>query len=178
MEDSFDCVIVCDTLPPVYGIRDVGYKNGLVVIGDFKHSKDRIPFIEAGADALLDCPFDKQELRAVVINKMNRNGGQRVIKADRLEMDVGSRTVKVDGVTVHLTNKELLIVECLLLHVNTTVTHERVLSYMYGLEEPNSDAYPVILCKLRAKFKKFKVVGTQPYEPIKTMWGNGLIITT
>lgn len=177
-DDYFDCFIMCDNQPSVCAVRNAGFQGGLIVMGSFKSAEDRIPFHEVGASALLDLPFDKDELRALVISKASRRGGSgmRVVTAGHMRIDMLTRKVHVDDEHVYLTNKEFLIVERLALNIRKLVSHEALARYVYGLEDANPESMTVLISKVRKKFAQFKIVGSVPYEPLKNVWGQGFLL--
>jgi two-component system cell cycle response regulator CtrA len=90
-----------------------------------------------------------------------------------LVVNLDSRTVKVNGDSVHLTSKEYQILELLSLRKGTSVTKEMFLTNLYGgMHEPEIKIIDVFICKLRKKLAS--VSFGKNY--IETVWGRGYVL--
>lgn len=88
-------------------------------------------------------------------------------------MDTLKRTVTVKGQDVHLTAKELAILEYFLLHEGSLITQQDIIEHVWdGDSDPFSNSIRVHLSALRKKMKK-----TLGYDPIKMKIGEGYILS-
>ena len=97
-----------------------------------------------------------------------------VFRIGRLTFDLSSRTTHVDGRPLHLTRKELAVLELLILHRGTAVSKDMFLDYLYAASahEPEPRIIDVFVCKLRKKL--IKAAGDDGY--IETVWGRGYML--
>jgi DNA-binding response OmpR family regulator len=138
---------------------------------------DRIVGLELGADDYLPKPFNPRELLARVRALLRRASsvaaeGER-LRIGELEIDLGARTVAVEGRRPTLTSFEFELLVCLARSAG------RVLSRDYLMEALKSEAFEsfdrkidVHISKLRAKLEK------DPKSPryIKTVRGVGYVL--
>ena len=93
---------------------------------------DRIVGLEMGADDYLPKPFNPRELLArirAVLRRGGREGSESregLLRAEDLELDRGSRTVRREGVPVPLTTVEFDLLELLLQSAGQGVDRERL----------------------------------------------------
>jgi two-component system cell cycle response regulator CtrA len=67
-------------------------------------------------------------------------------------VNLDTKMANVNGVQVHLTDKEYQMLELLSLRRGTTLTKEIFLNHLYGgTDEPGSKIIDVFICKLRKK---------------------------
>jgi two-component system cell cycle response regulator CtrA len=67
-------------------------------------------------------------------------------------VNLDTKTVKVNGARVHLTNKEYQMAKLLSLSRGTALTKEMFLDHLYGgMDEPEIKIIEVFICKLRKK---------------------------
>ena len=123
--DEPDLVVLDVMLPGRDGfdiLRDIRSRSSVPVImltakGDHI---DRVVGLEIGADDYICKPFNTRELSARIRAVLRRADGVaglapgETMRVDDLEMDLRSRSVKVDGRDVSLTNVEFRLLECLL----------------------------------------------------------------
>ena len=97
-----------------------------------------------------------------------------VFRIGRLTFDLSSYTAQVDGLPLHLTRKELALLELLILHRGTTVTKDMFLDHLYAASahEPDPKIIDVFVCKLRKKLNE--ATGGDNY--IQTIWGRGYML--
>jgi two-component system cell cycle response regulator CtrA len=73
---------------------------------------------------------------------------------------------------MHLTGKEYLILELLVLRKGSILTKEAFLNHLYGgLDEPEIKIIDVFICKLRKKLQSAGFGST-----ISTVWGRGYML--
>ena len=122
-----------------------------------------------GADDYLTKPFHREELIARIHAIIRRSKGhsQSIIRTGKIDVNLDTKTVEVDGETVHLTGKEYQMLELLSLRKGTTLTKEIFLNHLYGgMDEPELKIIDVFICKLRKKLTE----ATGEDNHIQTVW--------
>jgi two-component system KDP operon response regulator KdpE len=104
----------------------------LSAVGDEEH---KVRALEAGADDYVTKPFSPRELVARLRAVMRRAAGvpgEPVIAAGGLEVDLGARVVRRDGVEVHLTPIEFDLLRTLVRNRGRLLTHRALLQEVWG----------------------------------------------
>ena len=130
--------------------------------------------LSLGADDFIIKPYDKAELLARMQAVVRRSKGfsQPTVRLGRLELNLDSREVAIDGRDIHLTGKEYSILELLVLRKGMVLTKEAFLNHLYGgMDEPEVKIIDVFVCKLRKKLARAGAEGI-----IGTIWGRGYMI--
>ena len=99
---------------------------------------DKVVGLELGADDYITKPFSIREFRSRVRALLRRasvarfNGHQDVISAHGLMVDVGRRSVEVDGRTVQLTYVEFELLRTLASHPGRVYSRRMLLEALWG----------------------------------------------
>lgn len=132
---------------------------------------DRIRGFERGADDYVAKPFSYPELRSRVGALLRRSDGRRRagrIRVGALEIDPGSRTVRVGGRPVELTQKEYALLRVLAAQPTRVHSKDELLRTVWGYRAMGAtrtlDSHA---CRLRAKLS----AGGDPF--IRNVWGVG-----
>ena len=132
---------------------------------------DRVRGFERGADDYVAKPFSYPELRSRVGALLRRSDGRRRtgrIRVGALEIDPGSRTVRVDGRPVELTQKEYALLRVLAAQPTRVHSKDELLRTVWGYRAMGAtrtlDSHA---CRLRAKL----CAGGDPF--IRNVWGVG-----
>jgi DNA-binding response OmpR family regulator len=134
----------------------------------------KVEALDAGADDYVVAPIAPEELLARVraLVRRGRGSGGAVLRCGRLEMDVSSRTVRVDRQRLHLTPREFAVLEFLLRNqqgvVPRSVLHERI--WGADTEESSSNVVDVYISRLRRKLRASEANGL-----IQSVHGTGYI---
>ena len=108
----------------------------IIVISARGEEIDRVLLLESGADDYLVKPFGTEELvariRAVLRRQADVTAGEPIIRSGDLEIDIGRRSVKVNGKLVRLTPTEYELLRFLALHAGKPVTHTTLLRQVWG----------------------------------------------
>jgi DNA-binding response OmpR family regulator len=130
-EGRFDCVVLDLMLPGRDGLevladlRRAGNAVPVLVLTARDAVEDRVAGLDGGADDYLVKPFAFAELLARLRVLLRRErGGETVLRAGDLEMDLVRRRVSRSGAEVALTQREFELLEYLLRHKNVTVTRD------------------------------------------------------
>jgi len=140
---------------------------------------DRIVGLEMGADDYLPKPFNPRELAARLRAILRRastsqdpEGESDVLVAEDLEIDIGAREVRRDGVAVDLTGAEFAILETLVRAAGTVVERNELSRQALGRRASAFDrSLDVHLSNVRKKLGPLPEGG----ERIKTVRGVGYL---
>lgn len=185
-EDAADALRTTDYDLVVLDINLPG-KSGLDLLKEVRSKKDdrpimfltardavqhRIAGLNAGADDYLVKPFDLDELiaRSAALIRRSKGRSSATIVHGNLEFDPVSRTVKVDDKNIHLSARELAVLEILLSNAGRVVSKSRIEEQIYdwGSGEIESNTVEVHVSALRRKIGK---------DFIRTIRGLGYVIS-
>jgi two-component system, cell cycle response regulator CtrA len=147
-------------------------KTPILILSSLTGIEDKIRGFGVGADDYMTKPFNRDELVARIHAIVRRCKGhaQSVIQTGDLVVNLGTKTVEVNGTCVHVTSKEYQLLELLSLRKGTTLTKEMFLNHLYGgLDEPEQKIIDVFICKLRKKLAK----ASHGKNYFETVWGRG-----
>ena len=178
---DYDIILLDLNLPDMHGyevlkkLRLAKVETPILILSGMREVDDKVKGLVFGADDYLTKPFDKTELVARINAIVRRSMGhaQSVITTGKLDVNLDTRSVTVDGQLLHLTGKEYGILELLSLRKGTTLTKEMFLNHLYGgMDEPELKIIDVFVCKLRKKLS----VATGGSHYIETVWGRGYVL--
>jgi two-component system response regulator CpxR len=138
---------------------------------------DRIVGLETGADDYICKPFDTRELSARIRAVLRRGGlteatSEEILRVEDLEMDLRSRSVRIDERSVPLTNVEFRLLEALLSCAGKKISSEQLSNSVLGhSHSPFDRSLSVHISKLRHKLGLYSCGS----ERIKTLRGEGFI---
>ena len=141
----------------------------ILILSGSDDTENKIRGFGFGADDYLTKPFHREELIARIHAIIRRSKGhsQSIIRTGKIDVNLDTKTVEVDGETVHLTGKEYQMLELLSLRKGTTLTKEIFLNHLYGgMDEPELKIIDVFICKLRKKLTE----ATGEDNHIQTVW--------
>ncbi|WP_439522661.1 response regulator transcription factor CtrA [Marivita sp.] len=178
---DYDLILLDINLPDMNGfdvlrqLRLARIETPILILSGNDASEDKIKGFGFGADDYLTKPFHREELIARIHAIIRRSKGhsQSIIRTGKVEVNLDTKTVQVDGNTVHLTGKEYQMLELLSLRKGTTLTKEMFLNHLYGgMDEPELKIIDVFICKLRKKLAEATGDGSN----IETVWGRGYVL--
>lgn len=178
---DYDIIILDLMLPDMDGydvlknLRASKVETPILILSGLAELDNKIKGLGFGADDYLTKPFDKRELVARIQAIVRRSQGhaQSKIITGPVVVNLDTRTVEVEGKTLHLTGKEYGIMELLSLRKGTTLTKEMFLNHLYGgMDEPEVKIIDVFVCKLRKKIE----TATGGDSFIETVWGRGYVL--
>ncbi len=126
----------------------------VLVLSEEREAATKVRAFSTGADDYVTRPYESMELTARMQAVIRRSKGysEPTLRAGPLELCLDSRTVSVQGHCVHLTGKEYMILELLLLRKGMVLTKDAFLNHLYGgMDEPEMKIIDVFICKLRKK---------------------------
>ncbi len=136
---------------------------------------DRIVGLELGADDYLPKPFNPRELLARLKAILRRRGAadnHRVLRFGRLEIDPGSRAVRIDGAERPLTSHQFDLLVALAENAGRTLSREQLMDMVKGEElEAFDRSIDVHVSRIRA------AIETDPKNPRRliTVRGAGYV---
>jgi len=161
-EHQPDLVVLDLGLPDLDGVAVLAQLRSFtevpVVVLSARHSSDeKVAALDLGADDYITKPFGVDELFArlrVALRRGSNRGGQRVLRTEALELDLGRRLAHRDGELVHLTPTEWRIVEALAREPGQLVTRTGLLQEVWGpTYERETNYLRVYLAQLRRKLE-------------------------
>lgn len=119
---------------------------------------DKVKALELGADDYITKPFGIAEFIARVnalLRRIPEVAVQPVFSVGALAIDLARRQVLLDGAEVHLSPKEYALLQFLARHAGKVVTHEQLLSELWGPDHAEDAHYlRIFMRKLRRKLEK------------------------
>lgn len=155
-------------------LRGLNEKISIIVVSRQNNLESKIKAFQAGVDDYVLIPFYEDELIArckAVLRRVQKVFSKKIIHIDALSINLETHEVFVNKALVHLTGKEYLILELLILQRGTLITKAALLNHLYKCNvEPDIKIIDVFVCKLR---KKLQDAGAEDF--ISTIWGQGYI---
>lgn len=144
-EKPGDLVLLDINMPGMGGIeacrriRAAVPSVGIIMITVRDAEEDIIQALEAGADDYLTKPFRIRELMARLAAVMRRSRAQAgpdasVIRAGKLELDIGHRALRKNGDEVHLSPIEFDLLQYMMQHREIPLDHSKLLRAIWGPE--------------------------------------------
>jgi two-component system cell cycle response regulator CtrA len=167
-----------ETLDYIEDLRAAGCQNPVLVMRDFRSSRDTARALDAGADDDIVVPVKAVELRSRINSITRRAYGHA---ADRIQ--IGEVTVYFDGrdpdvcgMTVKLSRREHAIFQQLALNAPKVISKAAIYDAVYGMseEQPFDKVIDVYICKIRKKLSQASLVG---HQYIETVAGRGYKFT-
>ena len=178
---DYDLILLDLKLPDMTGhevlrqVRLARVDTPILILSGSDYTENKIRGFGFGADDYLTKPFHREELIARIHAIIRRSKGhsQSIIRTGKIDVNLDTKTVEVDGDTVHLTGKEYQMLELLSLRKGTTLTKEMFLNHLYGgMDEPELKIIDVFICKLRKELTE----ATGEDNHIQTVSGRGYVL--
>lgn len=154
-------VVVMDIMMPVMDgitalkkIREREITTPILLLTAKDTVQDKVNGLNAGADDYLAKPFEFEELIARIYALGRRSAGavSNNLVVGPVTINVASRTVKVNGVDVTLTQKEFNLLYFLASNENVVVSRQQILDYVWDYDyAPASNLIDVYIKDLRKK---------------------------
>lgn len=165
-----DMIILDLTLPDMDGIRICEQirewsRVPIIVLSVRDNEKDKVAALDKGADDYLTKPFGIEELLARIRvglrhSEQSLGNAKRVIKAGLVTIDLASHVVTRAEEELRLTATEFKLLSYLAAHPDRVLTHQAILTHVWGFEELDHVEYlRVYIGQLRKKLEN------NPEEP-------------
>lgn len=141
-------------LDAIVKIRETNNELPILILSAKDREIDKVNGLDSGSDDYMTKPFGILELQARVRSLLRRHKTCDVIKTKHLMVDKQTRTVKLDGQNLELTNKEYLLLVYLMDNKHRVVEREELLNEIWGYDFiGESRALDVHIRALRSKLK-------------------------
>ena len=140
---GFDAVILDIMLPDLDGLEvcrrlRASTDVSILMLSARGEDADRIVGLELGADDYLPKPFNPRELlariKAILRRRASLGAAPAPLRFGRLEIDPGSRTVRIDGREVSLTSYQFDLLMALAQQAGKVMSRERLMDLVKGEE--------------------------------------------
>jgi two-component system KDP operon response regulator KdpE len=120
--------------------------------------EDKVAALDAGADDFVTKPFSTPELMARIRAALRRvhsaQSSPKKVRVGEIVIDFDERTLSREGVSTHLTPKELDLIRYLTQHTNQVVSHRELLQAVWGPDYGDQVDYLRVFVKnLRKKME-------------------------
>ena len=178
-EGSPDLVLLDVMLPIMDGwqvcsiIRKTD-KTPIIMLTAKEETDDKVHGLELGADDYITKPFEVKELLArihAVLRRVDGGGDQKgqVLKFDKLEINMDSYELIVDGKKIDTPPKEMALLFHLASSPNRVYTRNQLLDEVWGFDYlGDSRTVDVHIKRLREKLE-----GVSDRWALSTVWGVG-----
>lgn len=176
---DYDCIVLDIMLPGGSGLQILQYlkqnnkTDGVIIISAKDSLEDKIHGIELGADDYLTKPFHLSELsvRVAAIIRRKKFQGHSVISIADIEIDTVGMTVKINGQTTELTQKEFQLLLFLVINKNKVISKNAIAEHLWGDDMDIASNYDFIYAHIKNLRKKIIAAGGE--DRIRSVYGVG-----
>lgn len=159
-----DIIILDLTLPDMDGIQVTEQirewsTTPIIVLSVRDGERDKVAALDKGADDYLTKPFNIEELLArirVALRHSSQSIGNKetIIKAGSLAIDLARHIATLNDEEIKLTATEFKMLSYLAAHADRVLTHQAILTHVWGFEESDHIEYlRVYIGQLRKKIE-------------------------
>jgi two-component system OmpR family response regulator len=158
--EPYAAIILDLGLPTLDGIsilkrwRAEGIQTPVLVVSARGTWAERVDGIDSGADDYLPKPYQMQEIVARLRALLRRAGGhsQSILTAGKVEVDLRSRIVSIDGAMIQLTPLEFRLVHHLVNSKDKVVSQLELADALYEHDhDRDANAIEALISRLRRK---------------------------
>jgi len=164
-----------DGLSVIDELRRRGIATPVLIVSARRSVDDRVRGLQAGGDDYLTKPFAFAELLARVqalVRRATRAPESTTLTVDDLVLDLLSRRVTRDGVSIDLRPREFALLEYLMRNPGRVVSKTMILSHVWEYSfDPQTNIVDVLVSRLREKIDR-------PFEKklLHTVRGVGYVL--
>ena len=176
---NYDCILLDLNLPGGDGLkileeikkRDID--SGIIIISARGSLDDKITGLKIGADDYLAKPFPLSELsmRIYALIRRQQFSNNNILKSNDLEIDILSKTVKVNDISVILTKSEVRLLLYLIGNKNRVVSKNAIAEHLSGDMADMLDSHNFVYAHIKNLKSKLGDAGCT--NCIKTIYGTG-----
>jgi len=176
---EYDCILLDLMLPDGNGfeiLKDLKRQSkteGVIIISAKETLETRIEGFEIGADDYLTKPFHLSELLVriqALIRRRNFNGNN-TITFNEINIDILSKTVKVNNRAIDITKKEIDLLLYLIGNENRVLSKSAIAEHLSGDMADMLDNHDFVYAHIKNLKKKLHDAGSGDY--IKSVYGLG-----
>ena len=176
---SYDCILLDIMLPDGSGLRLLEHikrlrrRDNIIIISARDSIDDKVEGLELGADDYLPKPFHTAELMARIrsVLRRGRSGGELVLTAGNMTLDVDKVRVTVDGREVPLLKKEFDILLYFMQRPNHLVDKAVLAEAVWGDHADEADNFQFVYAQMKNLRRKTSEAGAT--AEIKSVYGFG-----
>lgn len=176
---SYDCILLDIMLPDGSGLRLLEHikrlrrRDNIIIISARDSIDDKVEGLELGADDYLPKPFHTAELMARIrsVLRRGRSGGELVLTAGNMTLDVDKARVTVDGRDVPLLKKEFDILLYFMQRPNHLVDKAVLAEAVWGDHADEADNFQFVYAQMKNLRRKMSEAGAT--AEIKSVYGFG-----
>ena len=180
LEQNPDLILLDLMLPGMNGfdvcrkVRESGSSTPILMLTAREEEADKVLGLELGADDYITKPFDAKEVLARIKAVLRRGAkpeenGDKVVKYDKLVINLTNYELWVDGKQIDTPPKELELIYHLASNPNRVFTRDQLLDEVWSFDYyGDSRTVDVHVKRLREKLE-----GVSDKWSLKTVWGVG-----
>lgn len=176
---KYDCILLDLNLPDGDGlhildeIKKRNIESGVIIISARDSLEDKITGITVGADDYLAKPFSLSELSVRIYALLRRQNfsNNNIFNSNELEVNLLTKSVKVQGVPVPLTKSEYELLLFLISNKNRVVSKNAIAEHLSGDMADMLDNHDFIYAHIKNLKAKLNEAGC--LHRIKTVYGTG-----
>ena len=176
---DYDCILLDLMLPDGNGLeiltelKKQNKTEGVIIISAKETLDSRIEGFNLGADDYLTKPFHLSELlvRIQALIRRKQFSGHNIVTFNEIEIDLQSKTVKVNHKLVEITKKEIELLLYLIGNHNRVLSKGAIAEHLSGDMADMLDNHDFVYAHIKNLKKKLKSAKAADY--IKTVYGLG-----
>ena len=164
VKNIVDLIILDLGLPDMDGInvvetvRSFSETLPIIVVSARDDEDEKIKCLDSGINDYVQKPFSTAELMARIRATLRHSGASEqqsgTFTNGKLKIDYVAHSVYLDGEEVHLTNYEYKILCVLAQNVGKTLTHNFIISKVWGVGGNDANGLRVFMAGIRRKIEK------------------------
>ena len=176
---DYDCILLDLMLPDGNGfniLKELKLQNkteGIIIISAKETLETKIEGFNLGADDFLTKPFHLSELLVRIQALIRRKNfkGHNIVVFNEIEIDVFSKTVKVNSQKIEVTKKEIDLLLYLIGNENRVLSKSAIAEHLSGDMADMLDNHDFVYAHIKNLKKKLNDAGSGDY--IKSVYGLG-----
>jgi DNA-binding response OmpR family regulator len=176
---QYDCILLDLMLPDGSGLallemlKRENKQDGVIIISAKNSIEDKVKGLQIGADDYLAKPFHHSELSARIHSIIRRKqfNSSNIIQQNEITIDLLAKTVKVNGVEINLTKKEIDLLLFFIGNKNRVISKSALAEHLSGDIADMFDNHDFVYAHVKNLKKKLTEAGYDNY--IKTIYGTG-----